>query len=153
MKALNTKERNTAILRFSLWVIVCVLIICIPVIFAVALPANKDKEKLKVMQVELAKFQEEVAKLNREIRFDKDTLALQIRSISNILDKINADLSNVDSYNIELINAVNNIEADTTGKAKWRSEMYKNISDISRRLTKANKIINIDETKYTVDKA
>jgi hypothetical protein len=153
MKALNTKERNSAILRFSLWLIVCVLIICIPVIFAVVFPANKDKEELKATQAELAKCQKEVALLNREIRFDKDTLALQIRNISEILDKIKADMSNVDTYNMELLNVANNIEADTTGKAKWRGEMYKNISDIFKSLSKANKIIVRDDAKYSIDKS
>jgi septal ring factor EnvC (AmiA/AmiB activator) len=153
MKALNTKERNSAILRFLLWLIVCVLIICIPVIFAVVLPANKDKEKLKATQAELAKCQEEVTKLNREINFDRDTLALQIRTIRKILDKITADMSNVETYNIELSAIANNIEADTTGKARWRGEMYTNISEILRRISRANKIIVKDDAKYTIDKA
>jgi hypothetical protein len=133
MKALNSKERNSAILRFSLWLIICVLIICIPVIFAVVLPSFRNNDVNKGDQAELAK-------LNREVLFLKDTLALQIRDISNIQKKFDADKSKAATYNLELLNIANKLELDSAGRTKWMVEMYKNISAISKNLIEANEI-------------
>jgi hypothetical protein len=133
MKALNTKERNSAILRFSLWLIICVLIICIPVIFAVVLPSVRNNNVNKGSQAELLK-------LNSEILFLKDTLALQIRDISDIQEKFDTDKSKVATYNLELLNIAKKLELDSAGRSKWMVEMYKNISAISKDLIEANEI-------------
>jgi hypothetical protein len=133
MKALNTKERNSAILRFSFWLIICALIICIPVIFAIVLPSFRNINVNKGNQAELAK-------LNREILFLKDTLARQIRDISDIQEKFDADKSKGATYNLELLNIARKLEADTAGRTVWMVELYKNISAISEDLIEANEI-------------
>jgi hypothetical protein len=151
MKALNTKERNSSILRFSLWLIICVLVICIPVLFLVVFPSNKDKEELKVTQAELVKYQDEVAKLNREMLFLKDTLAHQINDINNIQKKFEANKSKVATYNLELLDIANKLEADTAGKVKWRVEICKDISSISKDLIEANEIISKPDNGKPID--
>jgi hypothetical protein len=144
MKALNTKERNSAIVRFSLWLIICVLIICIPLIFAVVFPSFRNNDVNKGAQTELAK-------LNREVMFYKDTLARQIRNIFDIEKRFYADKSKVATYNLELMNIAKNLEADTSGMAKWGVEMCKNISAISKDLIEANEILGKSEEGKSVD--
>jgi hypothetical protein len=133
MKALNTKERNSAILRFSLWMIICVVIVCIPVIFAILLPSFRNSNVNKGTQAELAE-------LNREVLFLKDTMALQIRDIADIQKKFDADKSKIATYNLELLNIAKKLEADTTGRSEWMVEIYNNISAISKNLIEANEI-------------
>jgi hypothetical protein len=142
MKALNTKERNSAILRFSLWLMICVLIICIPVLFTVVFPAYRDNEKCKEIMKELAKSREEVANLNREISFFKDAVAGQIREITIIETKFNTDKSKVNLCNQELLNIEGKLNSDTIGKAKWMVEMNKNLSAISSDFRSANDLIS-----------
>jgi hypothetical protein len=144
MKALNIKERNSAIFRFSLWLFICVLIICVPLILAVILPAIRDIGVNKGDQ-------DELVKLKSEILFYKDTLSLQIRDICEIEKKFYSDKSKVATYNMELMNIAKNLEADTAGKAKWKVEMCRNISSISKDLIEANEILGKSEEGKSLD--
>jgi hypothetical protein len=137
MKPLNIKERNSAILRFSLWLFICVLIISLPVVLSLLLPGEKKK-------FVNAESQGELAQLTREARYEKDTLALQIRTILELMKKVDLDKTKIETFNAELMNVVKDIESQTKLKNNWRGEMYKNISAISAYLIEANKILNED---------
>lgn len=144
MKALNAKERNSAIIRFSLWLFICVVLICSAITFVAILPTIK---KIDINSV----TQEELAKLKGEIRFLQDTLAVQVRSIKELEDKALADKSKIPTCNLELMNIVKTLEADTAGKSDWRIEMSKNICSISRHLMEANESYNKSDEKKSID--
>jgi hypothetical protein len=134
MKALNAKERNSAILRFSLWLLVCILVISVPLYFLVILPGEKRKIVNEACQ-------EELSELKREVQYERDTLAVRIGKINQLINTKGADNSDIDAFNAELLTIVNAIEADTLKNTDWHKELYKDLSAISRNLIKSNKII------------
>jgi hypothetical protein len=139
MKALNNKERNSAIFRFALWLFICVLIICVPVIFSSFLTG----EKTKYIN---SKSQDDLTKLGREARYEKDTLSVQIKTILELMKNSDSEKSKIETFNAELINIVKDIETQTASRNDWRGEMYKNISIISGYLIESNKILNEDRS-------
>jgi hypothetical protein len=154
MKALNTNERNSAILRFSLWLVVCVLVISIPVILTLRTSAIKTKVELETTQAELTRCRADIDKLNNELLYLEKNVAVQIREIVNIQTKFTSDNLKVDLCNQELLNIEGKLYADTTGRAKWMIEINKNLAAVSGDFRDANNLIsqcakgkNIDNAK------
>ncbi|MCE5347245.1 MAG: hypothetical protein LLG13_13295 [Bacteroidales bacterium] len=141
MEALNKKERNSAILRFSLWFLAGVIIICIPVILSSFL---SDAEK----NLSQAKWQDEYEKLAKEINFEKDTFALQVQTIMDLMKSKEASEIDDDAFNAKLMNLVSDIKKQTVIKTDWSGEMYRNTASIAEYLITANKIKrNADSNK------
>lgn len=131
MKALNSKERNSAILRFSLWLLLCVVIICVPIIIS----AYVSSEKRNVESGE-------TEDLLKEARFEKDYLSVQIEEIMGLLEQRDADELDAETFDAELVNILNGIQDSVATDISWRGDMYRNIAEISLNLIKANKIMS-----------
>jgi hypothetical protein len=130
MKALNKQERNSAILRFSLWLFLCVVIICVPVIFTAFVPGEQQK---------VATGEKEV--LIKDANFEKDFIATKIQEITDLQAKKEANQIDPDSFNAALMNIFSEITKQSDADTSWRGDMYRNIVSISQFLVAANKIV------------
>jgi hypothetical protein len=131
MDALNKKERNSAIIRFSLWFIGCLLLVCIPIIFTTSLKGDQ-----------LSQREKENDKLIKEISFEKDYFATQIQKIMDLMKRKQDGNLDSETFNAGLYNIVSGIKTQTDSIPSWRGEMYKNVVTIAEYLIKANKVID-----------
>jgi hypothetical protein len=131
MKSLNQKERNSAILRFSLWLFICVIIICVPVI--ISLFVTNEQRGIQAGENEA---------LIEEINFEREFFAVEIQKILDLMKKRETNEINGESFNAELMNVVTEIKEKTTGVLEWRGDMYRNIVNIAEYLITANKIMS-----------
>jgi|WetSurMetagenome_2_1015567.scaffolds.fasta_scaffold00238_8 hypothetical protein len=131
MDALNKKERNSAILRFSLWFIICLLLVCIPIIFTTSLKGEQLSQREKENEM-----------LIKEISFEKDYFATQIQKIMDLMKSKQDGNLDPETFNAGLYNIVSNIRTKTDSIPSWRGEMYKNVVTIAEYLIKANKVID-----------
>ena len=131
MKALNNKERKSAILRFSLWLLICVLIICLPIIIS-----SFVKEEQKNIQAG------ENESLIEEINFEREYFAVKIQNIMDLMKSRETNEINAETFNAELMNVVSDIKKQTEGELNWRGDMYRNVVVIAEYLITANKIIS-----------
>lgn len=131
MKALNTKERNSAILKFSLWLVVSVLIISIPVIFT----SFVSHEQNKIDSGENEKMVEEV-------KFEREYIAVKIQEIIKLMETKDNDEIDPDSFNAQLTNILSDMTKQTEDDLTWRGDMDRNIVSISKYLISANKIVS-----------
>jgi hypothetical protein len=144
MKALNTKERNSAILKFSLWMAICVVIICLPIILIPYLSGQKN-------QVVSSKSQDDLSMLTRVSVFQKDTLSVQLSKIAELIKKAeDSDNSKIESINDEIKYVVKSIESQTASKTDWRGDMYRNITAISDHVIQSNRVLT--EGKGDIEK-
>ncbi len=132
MEALNKKERNSAILRFSLWLLICVIIISVPVILTSAVSADQ-----------LSQREKENENLIKEIEFERDYFAVQIQKIMDLMKSKEGNEIDSDTFNAGLLNVVSDIKTQTEGTPEWRGEMYKNIVTIAEYLIMANKVMSL----------
>jgi hypothetical protein len=132
MKALNAQERNSAILRFVLWLLICVVIISIPVIFLVILPAERNK-------LVSAACQQEKSILENKIQYEKDTFAVRIGKLYRLIK--DTDESEIQSFNTELLIMASTFEADTLKKDDWQVKKARDIAEISRNLIRKEKLV------------
>ena len=131
MKALNTKERNSAILKFSLWLFESVLIISVPVIFT----SFVSHEQNKIDSGENKKMVE-------EIKFDREYIAVKIQEIIDLMEIKDNDEIDPDSFNAQLTNILSDMTKQTEDDLTWRGDMDRNIVAISKYLISANKIVS-----------
>ena len=131
MKALNTQERNSSILKFSLWLITSVLIICVPIIFTSFIPAKQE-----VIDTG------ENENLVNEIKFEEEYIAVKIQEIIDLMEEKDAENIDPDSFNAELTNIFTDIINETEEDLTWRGDMYRNTVTISKFLISANKIVS-----------
>jgi len=131
MKALNTKERNSAILRFSLWLLVCVLIISLPIIISSFISYEKQSISNK-----------ENENLIEDINFEKDYFAVQIQKIMDLMKSKESNGINSDTFNAELMNVISDIKKQTEQIKEWRGDLYRNTVSIAEYLITANKIMS-----------
>jgi transketolase len=130
MEALNKKERNSAILRFSLWLIICVLIISLPIILI---------SQLKGEQQDLQAKENEA--LVKEINFEREYFAVQIQKILDLMKSRQTNEINSDTFNAELLNIVSDIKTQTENELNWRGDMYRNVVIIAEYLLAANRVM------------
>lgn len=131
MKALNNKERSSAIFRFSLWLLLCVAIICVPIIISGYISSEKRN-------VESGETED----LMKEATFEKEYLSVQIDEIMGLLESRDAEELDAETFGAELVNILNDIQDSVAGDISWRGDMYRNITDISRKLIMANKVMS-----------
>jgi len=131
MEALNKKERISAIFRFSMWLIICVLIISLPIIITTLVPSEQQSLQAK-----------ENAGLIQEINFEKEFFAVKIQTIMDLMKKRQANEINGDNFNAELMVVVNEIKKQTEAEINWRGDMYRNIVVIAEYLITANKVMS-----------
>lgn len=129
MKALNKQERNSAILKFSLWLLICVLIICVPILLTGFLPHEQQTVNTK-----------EKEDLTKEVNFEKDYIATKIQEIKDLMDEKNANEVDADVFNAKLMSINTEISERSNADTSWRGAMYRNIADISEYIISANKI-------------
>lgn len=130
MKALNNKERNSAILRFSLWLLICVLIISLPIVLISLLKGEQSDLKAKENEV-----------LVTEINFEREYFAVQIQKILDLMKSRQTNEINSDTFNAELMNVVSDIKKQTENELNWRGDMYRNVVVIAEYLIAANKVM------------
>lgn len=131
MKALNTKERSSAILRFSLWLAICVILISVPVILSSFL----SDEQQQVLAGENENLIE-------EMNFEKEYFALKIQNVIDLMEKKNANEISTDNFNAELLNIINEVKEQTKENLAWRGDMYRNIMSVAEYLITASKIMS-----------
>jgi hypothetical protein len=131
MKALNKQERNSAILRFSLWLLISVLIICVPVIFTGFL--NGEQQNVSTGEKEI---------LIKDAAFERDYISTKIQEIIDLMDKKDSEQLDADIYNAQLMNIFEDITRHSEADTSWRGDMYSNIVEISKYLIVANKIVS-----------
>jgi hypothetical protein len=129
MKALNKQERNSAILRFSLWLLICVLIICVPVMLTGLL--RQEQHDVNTGEKEM---------LIKEVNFEKDYIATKVQEIKDLMDRKNANEMDADVFNAKLTNINSDITEHSTADTSWRGTMYRNIVIISEHLIEAKRI-------------
>lgn len=135
MKALNTKERNSAVLRFSLWLVICVIIVCVPVI--ISQNVTGEQEKIKAGENE---------SLIEQISFEREFFAVEIQKIMDLMTSKEAKEIDTDKFNAELLNIINEIRTQTETVTDWRGDMYRNIVTIADYLITANRIMSASAT-------
>ncbi len=136
MKALNKQERNSAILKFSLWLLVCVVIICGSIIISAFV--SSEQKKLSAQENE---------NLMEELNFEKEYIAVKIQEIMDLMDMRESDEINNDSFNAELKNILSDISNETEEDLSWRGDMYRNIISISDYMIVAGKIVSTSGDK------
>ncbi len=136
MKALNKQERNSAILKFSLWLFFCVVIICGSIIISAFV--SSEQKKLSAQANE---------NLMEELNFEKEYIAVKIQEIMDLMDMRESDEINNDSFNAELKNILSDISNETEEDLSWRGDMYRNIISISDYMIVAGKIVSTSGDK------
>ncbi|MCD4724977.1 MAG: type VI secretion system TssO [Bacteroidales bacterium] len=131
MKALNKKERNSAILRFSLWLLICVIIICVPIIISGFVSAEQKN-------VEAG----ESENLIEDAIFEQEYIAVQIQEIMNLMESKESEELDAETFNAELVNILSDIQEKNAENLSWRGDMYRNIAAISEYLISASKIVS-----------
>ncbi len=131
MKALNKQERNSAIIKFALWLLVSVLIICLPILFSSTL--SNEQQSIVAGENE---------NLIEDVNFERDTIAVKIQEIMNLIKSKDANELDADSFNAELMNIFSDITNQTQDIQNWRGDMYRNMVSISGYLISANKIVS-----------
>ena len=131
MKALNTKERNLATLRFALWLFICVVIICVPVILTTYL----SQEQRKISTIDNENMMDKIA-------FEKDFIAHKIQKVIDLTNKKKSGKLDADTYNAELTNIFSDINGQIKSDLTWRGDMYRNMVAIAQYLIVANKIVS-----------
>jgi len=135
MKALNNKERNSAIIKFSLWLLICVIIVSVPVILTAFI-----KTEQKNVEAEENKY------LVEEINFEREFFAGQIQKIMGLMQNRDSKKTDIDSFNAELISIISEIKKQTDTIQNWRGDMYRNVVSISEYLVAANKVMSSSST-------
>ncbi len=135
MKALNKKERNSAIIKFSLWLLICVIIVSVPVILTAFV-----KTEQKNVEAEDNKT------LVEEINFEREFFAGQIQKIMGLMQNRDSKKTDIDSFNAELISIISDIKKQTDTIQNWRGDMYRNVVAISEYLVTANKVMSSSST-------
>jgi hypothetical protein len=131
MKSLNQKERNSAILRFSLWLLLGVIIICLPII--ISLFITDEQQGIK---------DSENANLVEEINFEREFFAVEIQKILDLMQKKEANEISSDNFSAELMSVISEIKNQTETVTDWRGDMYRNIVGIAEYLITANRIMS-----------
>lgn len=131
MKALNKKERNSAILRFSLWLLICVIIICVPIIISGFVSA--EQKNIEAGESE---------NLIEDAIFEQEYIAVQIQEIMNLLASKESEELGAETFNAELMNILSDIQEKNAENLSWRGDMYRNIAAISEYLITASKIVS-----------
>ena len=130
MKALNKSERNSAILRFSLWLSICVLIICLPIVIITLLKGEQQDLQAR-----------ENKALVSEINFEREYFAVQIQKILDLMKSRQTNDINSETFNAQLLNIVSDIKKQTENELNWRGDMYRNVVVIAEYLIAANKLM------------
>lgn len=131
MKALNKKERNSAILRFSLWLLICVIIICVPIIISGFVSA--EQKNIEAGESE---------NLIEDAIFEQEYIAVQIQEIIDLMESKEAEELGAETFNAELMNILSDIQEKNAENLSWRGDMYRNIAAISEYLITASKIVS-----------
>jgi len=131
MKAINTKERNSTIIRFSLWLLLCVLVICLPIIISSFISSEKKNIQNK-----------ENENLIEDINFEREYFAVKTQGIIDLMKRKEANEINSDTFNAELMNLINDIKKQTEQVLEWRGDLYRNTVAISEYLITANKVMS-----------
>jgi len=131
MKALNKQERSSAIFRFSLWLLICVLIICLPIIISAFVSA--EKQNIQAGENET---------LIKDVIFERECIAVKIQNVMDLMENKKTNKIDTDSFNAELKNIVTDITKQTEEDLTWRGDMYRNMLAICDNLITANKIMS-----------
>lgn len=131
MKALNKKERNSAILRFSLWLLICVIIICVPIIISGFVSA--EQKNIEAGESE---------NLIEDAIFEQEYIAVQIQEIIDLMESKESEELDAETFNAELMNILSDIQEKNAENLSWRGDMYRNIAAISEYLITASKIVS-----------
>jgi hypothetical protein len=131
MKALNQQERNSAILKFSLWLFICVVIICVPIIITGFV--SKEQKTIDSGEKEV---------LVKEASYERTYIATKIQQITDLMARKDAKQIDGDIFNAELMNILSDITKRSEADTSWRGAMYGNIVNISKFLITANKIVS-----------
>jgi hypothetical protein len=135
MKALNKKERNSAIIKFALWLLACVIIISVPVILTAFVKTEQKNVEA-----------EDNKSLVEEINFEREYIAGQIQKIMGIMENRDSKKTDIDSFNAELISVISDIKKQVDTIQNWRGDMYRNVVAISEYLVAANKVMSSSST-------
>jgi hypothetical protein len=130
MKALNKQERDTAILKFSLWLFICVAIICVPIIITGFV--SREQQTVDTGEKEV---------LIKDAAFERDYISTKVQEINDLMGKRDAQEIDSDVFNAELMNILSDITQHSDADTSWRGVMYGNIVNISKYLITANKIV------------
>ena len=131
MKALNKQERNSAILKFSLLLLVCVVIICGSIIISAFV--SSEQKKLGAQANE---------NLMEELNFEKEYIAVKIQEVKDLMDEKMSNEIDADSFNAELKNILSDVSDEIEENLTWRGDMYRNIVTISDYMIVAGKIVS-----------
>jgi len=131
MKALNKQERNSAILRFSLWLLICVVIICVPIIISSFVSA--EQKNIEAGENE---------NLVEDATFEKEYIAVKIQEVMDLMARRDDEELNAEKFNAELMNILSDIKGKTAENLSWRGDMYRNMVAISEYLISATKIVS-----------
>jgi hypothetical protein len=124
MDALNKKERNSAILRFSMWLFISVVVICLPVLLSVTFSKGKNKLNEK-------EYKSELSRLTSEVNFVKDTFAVNLQRIEMLIKSSKEDNTDIVSFMASLTNIIEDIKLQPEGKTDWKGAMNNNLKEIS----------------------
>jgi hypothetical protein len=130
MEALNKKERNSAILRFSMWLFLSVVIICLPVLLSVSLSKGKNK-------INKEEYKSELSRLTSDVNFVKDTFAVNLQRIEKLIVSAKEDNTDIESFMASLTNIIEDIKLQPEGKMDWKGEMNNNLKGMSDYLKEA----------------
>jgi len=136
MKALNKQERTSAILKFALWLFICVLIICVPIIISAYMSAEQRSIEA-----------EENKDLLEAATFQQEFISVKIQEVKELLDmKKGGEISN-DAFNAALTNIISDLSHEVEEDLTWRGDLYRNIAYTYDFLIDAGKIISTSEDK------
>ena len=131
MKALNKQERNSAILRFSLWLFISVIIICVPVILTAFI--SREQHNIESNEKDI---------LVKDATFERDYISTKVQEITDLMDRRDAGEIDAEVFNAELMHIFSDITAKSEADTSWRGDMYRNIVHISKFLITADKIVS-----------
>ncbi len=129
MKALNTKERNSSIFKFSMWLLTGVLIICVPIIFSSFLSKDQGIEK-----------GDKNERMATAVKFEREYIAVKIQEIINLMESKSDAESDAGVTSTFLGIIYNEIKDTTKTDTTWRGKMYRNIVTLSGQIVRANNI-------------
>ncbi len=116
MEPLNKKERSGFIFKFSAAFIVGILIIMIPFYFLIQLP-----------KYEHSNLSKNLTELEKQIYYQRDTLAIQIDSLKRMVNKLDLPNPQVGLIDGEIGQYISKIQLNFINDTSWTGRMYKNI--------------------------
>jgi hypothetical protein len=116
MEPLNKKDRTGFIIKFSASFLVGILIIMIPFYFLLELPKYEHSNLSKNLTV-----------LERQMNYQRDTLAIQIDSLKRLVNRLDLPNPQVGLIDGEIGQYISKIQLPFINDTSWAGGMYRNI--------------------------